>query len=125
MFGQVIALLNRREDYVKDILNSFCDEADTKILLSEIKEILNEITATKKNIHQRFLKEHLLSEKLEKLSEVSSSKTTKISELTEDLHLKVDRYNHYVEKINELLTGKFSGIFFKIFNIPLAGKIEV
>lgn len=48
MFGQVIALLNRREDYVKDILNSHFENEETKILLSEIKEILNEINSTKK-----------------------------------------------------------------------------
>lgn len=125
MFGQVIALLNRREDYVKDILNSHFENEETKILLSEIKEILNEINSTKKNIYQRFVKEHLLSEKLETLLEISNSNITKISEITEELHSKVNKYNDYVEKINNLLIGKFSGIFFKIFNIPLAGKIEV
>lgn len=121
----MIALLNRREDYVKDILNSHFENEETKILLSEIKEILNEINSTKKNIYQRFVKEHLLSEKLETLLEISNRNITKITEITEELHSKVNKYNDYVEKINNLLIGKFSGIFFKIFNIPLAGKIEV
>ncbi|MCX7991225.1 MAG: hypothetical protein N2999_04190 [Proteobacteria bacterium] len=125
IFGQVISLLNRREEYVREALGITSDSDDLKAVFSEIREILVHINNTKRNIYERFLKEHELSDKLEKISSLSDEKIIKINNLTEELHLKVNHYNNYVERINNLLRGKFSGIFFRIFNIPLAGKIEV
>ncbi len=119
-----MALLNRREDYVKELLKANTQPQETKNLYTEISQILHDIEVSKKNIYDRFLKEHSLSEKLTLLNETTNN-ITNIDELTKEIHEKVNAYNNYVDKINYLLKGKYSGIFFKIFNIPLAGKIEV
>lgn len=125
MFGLVISSLNKREEYLKDLFKTTPKNETTNALFWEIKEVLEEIELVKREIHKRFQKEHILTEKLNGLLSCSDINMVKIIEITNELHSRIESYNKYVEKINHLLEGKFSGILFKVFNIPKAGKIEV
>lgn len=126
-FGQVVSLLDVRLNLVEELLKITIEEEEIKSNFSEIRELLIGIKGLKKDIHGRFLKEHVLSEKLELLRYLAEkyNALSKIFQVTDDLHKNVDKYNYYVVKINSLLTGRFSGILFKMLNVSKAGPIEV
>ncbi len=126
-FAMVLSLLNHRGDLVDELLRFNFGGEEIKAILTELRAVLIEIKEAKKDIHLRLLKEHQLSEKLTQLflKDEKPEILKKIEKVTQDIHDQVEKYNAYVERINAILTGRYSKYLFMLIRIPRSAPIDI
>lgn len=121
LLGKLIRLYDKRHDLIENFINK--DAFISVDMADKVADVISLIQSSRKskNIYDKLKIEHMISETIKCFNYDEGISF----DINEEIHLIVEEYNNFVQKLNNLYERTSLRILFKIFKINLLPRIEV